>query len=213
MRDQSDIDAIRDQLRGRSDAEKIAFWEERVRSESLQKSAVSEPHWLWSSRADRLILFPLMHVLRFIVLAPIGMGIGIVGWFFATSCAANIIWLPIYLLAAGLSGSGLIGIIVASVVDHVVIAGGVSILGCLDAIASRREYLHYLNVIEPELVGLHISSAETLQRVRETRQPPPLWQTALAIFGVNAFVGLWIGLWAAAISWLGFYPTFWLGMN
>ena len=213
MRDQSDIDAIRDQLRGRSDAEKIAFWEERVRSESLQKSVVSEPHWLWSSRADRLILFPLMYVLRFIVLAPIGMGIGIVVWFFATSCAATIIWFPIYFLAAGLSGSGLIGIIVASVVEHVAIAGGVSILGCLDAIASRREYLHYLNVIEPELVGLHISSAETLQRVRETRQPPPLWQTALAIFGVNAFVGLWIGLWAAAISWLGFYPTFWLGMN
>ena len=119
----SDIDAIRDQLHGLSDAEKISFWEERMRSESLQKSAVRESHWLWSIQADRLIFFPLMYVLRFLVLFPIALGGTVVAWFFATSCVANIIWLPIYALVAGLSGSGLIGIIVASAVDFGVIAG------------------------------------------------------------------------------------------
>ena len=117
------LEVVRDHLRGWSDAEKVAFWEERLRAEVLRKSVEKEPpHWLWSSRADRLILFPVMYVLRFIVLVPIALGIGIFMCWLAVSCVAGVIWFPIYLLAAGLSGSVLIGVIVASGLDYVVIA-------------------------------------------------------------------------------------------
>ena len=112
-----EVEAIREQLHGLSAEEKIAFWVERRRSESLQKPAVSGPNG--PDKARRLF-----YLLRFIVVFPIFLGGSLVIWFFATSCVANIVWVPIYLLANWLSGSELIGIIVASAVVFSVIIGG-----------------------------------------------------------------------------------------
>ena len=186
MHDQHDIDVIREQLHGLSTEEKIAFWVERRRSESLQKPAVSEPHG--PDNADRL-----RTLFCFIVVIPIFLVGSLVLWFFITSCLAALVWLPIYGLVHWLSGSPIISAIVASTVIFSVFMGAFSV----------------------DMMKSSWQSKQWSQQFRDFDSEPYqhwVWEPIVHILKISALVGLWIGAWTVLIignymyGWLSWWP-------